>query len=260
MKKLILLLLFVFSFTTLAFANSTKEKCQTQGDDFIFAARECIQFAISEGDTDGIINIIVHGTWDKGTNTLGRYAPFAETLSMNTDITSIAIALPGYSKSTTNTLKDLTHGGASVYTKEYINFIAALVKALKEKFEAKTVHYIGHSAGASLGVNMLALHPQIVDSITAAGGRFNLEKFKKDERRGLITIDNSLDKIGNTKLLLVYGTEDKISKPEVTINFYEKAKKAGADVKLVKAEGAVHIDLDMTDESVDAITEMIAPE
>lgn len=229
-------------------------------EDFIFAGEECIQFAVSEGDTEGIINIIVHGTWDKGTNTLGRYAPFAETLSMNTDITSIAVALPGYSESTTNKLKDLTHGGASVYTKEYINFMAALTLALKEKFQAKVVNYIGHSAGASLGINMLVLHPEIVNSITTVGGRYNLDKFKENEKAGLISIDNNLNKIGNTKLLLVYGTQDKISKPEVTTNFYEKAKKAGLNVKLVKVEGAGHIDLDMTDPSVDAITEMVTAE
>jgi len=260
MKKITLVLLSVFSAVSLSLGATTKDKCESQGEDFIFAAGECIQYAVSEGDTEGIINIIVHGTWDKGTNTLGRYGPFAETLSMNTDITSIAIALPGYSKSTTNKLKDLTHGGASVYTKEYINFMAALVEALKAKFEAKTVNYIGHSAGASLGVNMLVLHPGVVDTLTAAGGRFNLEKFKENEKKGLITIDTGLDKVGETKLLLVYGTEDKISKPEITTTFYEKAKKAGVAVKLVKAKDAAHIDLDMTDESVEAITEMIAPE
>lgn len=260
MRKIILVLLSVFSAFSFSYGATTKDSCEAQGDDFIFAAGECIQFAASEGDTEGIINVVVHGTWDKGTNTLGRYAPFAETLAMNTDITSIAVALPGYSKSTTNKLKDLTHGGTGVYTKDYINFMAALVEALKVKFEAKTVNYVGHSAGATLGVNMLVLHPGVVDSVTAAGGRFNLEKFKAVEKQGLISIDTGLDKVGDTKILLVYGTADKISKPIVTTNFYDKAKSAGLDVKLVKAEGAAHIDLDMTDESVDAFTEMVSPE
>jgi len=258
MKRLTLVFLSILSITTLSFAAITKDKCEAQGEDFIFAAGECIQFAVSEGDTEGIINIIVHGTWDKGTNTLGRYAPFAETLTMNTDITSIAVALPGYSNSTTNTLQDLTHGGASVYTKEYINFMAALTIALKEKYEAKVVNYIGHSAGASLGINMLVLHPEIVNTLTAAGGRFNLDKFKENEKKGLISIDSALDKVGKTKLLLVYGTKDKISKPKVTTSFYKKAKKAGVDVEIVKVEDAGHIDLDMSDPSIDAITEMVA--
>ena len=50
------------------------------------------------GDEEGSLNIIVHGTWNEGTDTLARYAPF-EDLSMRTDITTIAVALPGYSGS-----------------------------------------------------------------------------------------------------------------------------------------------------------------
>ncbi len=260
MKKLIFTLSSILLTFNIAFADITKEQCAKMGKNFIFAGGECIQYAVSKGDTEGKINIIVHGTWKKGTNTLGRYAPFAETLSMNTDITSIAVALPGYSKSSLNQLTDLSHGGKTVYTKEYINFMASLVNALKQRFEAKEVNYIGHSAGASLGANMIVMHPNIVNSLTAAGGRYSLEKFNKNEQQGLISIGNHLDKIGDTKLLLIYGTADTISKPQVTTDFYKKAKKADIDVTLVKVEGAPHLDLDMTDPSVEAITQMASEE
>jgi pimeloyl-ACP methyl ester carboxylesterase len=154
-------------------------------------------------------------------------------------------------------LKSLSHGGATVYTKEYIDFMAALIEALKNKFEADTVNYMGHSAGASLGANMIVMHPGIVNTLSADGGRYSLDKFKENEKKGLISIGDHLDKVGDTKILLVYGTADKISPPKVTTDFYEKAKSAGLDVTLVKAQGAPHLDLDMTDASVDSFIEMI---
>jgi hypothetical protein len=58
-------------------------------------------------------------------------------------------------------------------------------------------------------------------------------------------------------MVLVYGTADDISKPQVTIDFYNLAKQRGYDVKLVEAKGAPHLDLDMTDESVAAIVEVV---
>ena len=130
MKKILLLIGTLFLSSNIAQASVNAEQCAKQGANYIFAGDECIQYAVYKGDTEGKINIIVHGTWDKGTNTIGRYGPFAETMTMNTDITSIAVALPGYSNSSTNNLKDLTHGGNSVYTKDYIDFMASLVKAL----------------------------------------------------------------------------------------------------------------------------------
>jgi pimeloyl-ACP methyl ester carboxylesterase len=253
-KILVTLCIALFTYAT---AATTQSQCQNKGDNFVFAGGECIQLKVYEGVDDGTINLIVHGTWDAGTNTLGRYGPFAETLAFNTDITTVAVALPGYSDSTTNKLKSLSHGGGAVYTKEYIDFMAQLTNALKEKFDAKTVNYMGHSAGASLGANMIVMHPGIINTLTAVGGRYSLEKFKANEKDGLISIGDHLDKVGDTKILLVYGTADKISPPKVTTDFYEKAKKAGLNVTLVKANGAAHIDLDMTDASVDSFVEMV---
>lgn len=257
MKKILLSVLFTVLSVVELQANVTQEQCSQKGDNFIFAGGECIQYVKFKGEVEDKLNIIVHGTWKSGTNTLGRYAPFAETINMNTDITTVAVALPGYSGSSTNKIKDLNHGSNSVYTKEYIEFMASLIKALKEKFNATTVNYIGHSAGASLGVNVVALNPDLLQSVTAAGGRFNLDKFKENEKVGLVTISDHLDSIKDTKLLLVYGTKDTISEPQVTKDFYKLVQNKGVDVKIVEVKGAEHIDLDMTDPSVEAITELV---
>jgi predicted esterase len=257
-KFLLTLVLSIFVASTLYATNVSSSDCVKQGDDFIFAGGECIQFYEAEGDKEKEISIIVHGTWKEGTNTLARYSPFADDLSMQTDITSIAVSLPGYSKSSSNKLKSLSHEGEEnlAATKEYIFFLADLVQSLKDKYEAATVNYIGHSAGAMMGATLLGIKPNLVNNIILAGGKYNIDE--GNTRKNLISITDVLDKVSkDTNILLVYGSKDKISKPKVTKDFYKLAKSKNLKVKILEAKDAVHLDLDMTDTSVEGIVELL---
>jgi len=245
--------------STLYGAKITQDECVKKGDNFIFAGGECIEYKAFEGDSNDTITVLVHGTWDAGTNTLGRYGPFAEILNFNTDLTIIAVALPGYSGSSTNNFDALAHEGVKnlAAKPEYIDFLAELIEGLKNKYDAKKVNYIGHSAGAMMGATLTGIKPQLVQNIVLAGGRYDIHKSEKGEN--LISMVDVLDKIDkeNTKYLFIYGTEDKISKPEVTTSFYKIVKDKGFDAKLVKVQGAPHIDLEMTNTSVEAIVEFL---
>jgi len=237
-------------------------KCTTLGDNFVFAGGECIEFRAFEGDSNEHIVVIVHGTWDEGTNTLGRYAPFAETMNLNTDLTTIAVALPGYSGSSTNNFSSLAHKGVKNLSanEDYVLFLGELVKTLKDKFKATRVTYIGHSAGARMGATLTGLKPGLIQNIALAGGKYINDADKKDSE-SLVSLDNVINNVDkDTKYLFIYGTEDKISKPEETISYFKIAKAKGLKAKLIEVKGAEHIDLDMTDTSVEAIVEMLEEE
>ncbi|MGE0050631.1 MAG: alpha/beta fold hydrolase [Arcobacter sp.] len=258
-KALILSSLLLVSNLSLNAAKITENECSKKGENFIFAGNECIQYKKFSGEEEGALNIIVHGTWKDGTDTLARYAPFAEDLAMRTDITTIAVALPGYSGSSTNKFTSLSHDGVEnlAAKKEYVEFLGSLVEALKEKYQANKLTYIGHSAGCMMGATLTGVKPDLINNIVCAGGVYNVHE--KSKEKGLISIVDVLDNVSkNTKFVLVYGTADDISKPEVTKDFYKLAKEKGFDVKLVEAVDAPHIDLDMTTESKDAIEEIVA--
>lgn len=93
----------------------------------------------------GALNIIVHGTWNEGTDTLARYAPFAKILATELDITTIAVALTGYSGSSTNKFPSLSHKGVESLgaKKEYVEFLGALVEALKTNMRLQNWHISG---------------------------------------------------------------------------------------------------------------------
>jgi pimeloyl-ACP methyl ester carboxylesterase len=258
MKKSLLISLLLGCMISLSGAKVSNTQCDTKGDGYFFAGGECIQFVEFEGEKKSFLNIIVHGTWKEGTNILARYAPFAETINMNTDITTVAIALPGYSNSSTNNFLALSHKGIKHLSanKKYIEFLGSLVLKLKNKYNANTVTYIGHSAGAMIGATLSGLKPNLINNFVLAGGIYNLDKIKN--KSNFISIDSFVNNLNKkTKYLLIYGTKDQISPAKNTIDFYKIAKNNNLDVKLIKVEDAPHLDLDMSDASVDAITDML---
>jgi len=264
MKNLVTKYIMVLSCVILStnlFASTlvTQSQCENKGDEYIFAGGECIQYYVADGEVESEINILVHGTWAAGTNTLGRYAPFADNLSMSTDITTIAVALPGYAGSSTNNFEALIHEGTKnlAAQKEYIVFLSDLVQKLKDKFEAQKVNYIGHSAGALMGSTLTGFTPGLITTMTSAGAGYDIHSQVKDSK-GLVSLIDYIDNVDkNTQFLLVYGSKDEISKPEVTKAYYDAMIKKGYKATLVEVVDAPHLDLDMRDTTVDAIINMI---
>ena len=257
MKKILLLLIVSL---TLYGKTITKEQCSSM-DDMIFIQNECINYFVEEGEAEGKLNIIVHGAWKDGTNTLARYTPFASTLSMNTDITTIAFAMPGYSKSSTNNLQGLLHdkGITRFGKKEYINFLHEVFVAFKSKYKVKEINLIAHSAGAALSATVSAKYPMLIKNIFLAGGRYDLTNHKG--QKGLISVNDYLNNVGTyTNYFIIYGTKDTTSKPKVSIDFYDKLKALNKNVKLLKVEDHAHLDLDMSDESVELISTTLEEE
>ena len=260
MLKNILIAAMLFSTSFLFSKTVTNQECSDKGEGYIYAGGECINYAMFEGDDNDRLIIIVHGTWDEGSNVLGRYAPFAENLNMSTDVSTIAVALPGYSNSSLNKLKSI---GSKEYnhqaaTKEYVKFIEKLVMALKEKYESKEITIVGHSAGAMMSGSLAGLNNSLLKNVVLVAGRYERPDYASESH--LLAID-VLDKMNkDAKFIMIYGTKDKISKPSVTKEFYSKMKTEGLDVKLVEVKDAAHIDLDMTDTSVEAISELFDEE
>ncbi|WP_228286330.1 alpha/beta hydrolase family protein [Arcobacter vandammei] len=256
MKKILLLTGFLFASSL--FANVSKSDCENRGEDFVFAKGECINFKTFEGENSGL-TIIVHGTWDEGTDIIARYSPFAEDIAMSSDVTTLAIALPGYSKSSSNHLKAI--GSKEVKNlaakKEYAEFFVELVEALKEKFDSPKTTVISHSAGCMLSATAIGLKPNLVDNLVCAGGNYDIHKKVPDDK-SLISAVDVVDNISkDTKIAIVYGTQDDISTPQMNKDFYELAKKKGLNVELIEVKDAPHMELEMTKEAKDYINKLL---
>lgn len=257
MKKIFFILL-----ALLAIINAksiSKEQCSNLKGSYIFSGGECIHFASFEGEVKDKLIVTVHGAWKEGADTLSRYKTFAENLNLESDITTVAVALPGYSGSSTNHIQALTHNKNAVHmaaTKAYVEFLATLLKDLKSKFKAKELTVVAHSAGAMATATVLGYKPKLIQNAILAGGRYDIHKI--DKTKGLISAVDFVDKISKeSKIALVYGTKDAISKPEVTKKFYQLAKSNGVNVTIVEVKDAPHLDLDMQEKSIETLLKMV---
>ncbi len=254
------LLILSILFNALAFGKPiNKKECINLKGSFIYSAGECIEYALFKGEVKNKLIVLIHGAWREGANTLSRYKPFAENINLDTDITTIAIALPGYSGSSTNHIQALTHNKNAIHmaaTKEYINFLSTLLSDIKKRFNAKELTVIAHSAGAMASATILGYRPNLIQNALLAGGRYNIHTL--DKEKSLISAVDYMDRIlKNTKIVLVYGTKDTISKPRVTKEFFNLVKKRGLNVHLIEIKGAPHINLDMQEKSVHSIEDLI---
>ncbi len=257
-KLIYIFVISLFVSTSVMADTVSKQQCEVKGNGFIFAGGECIEYKEAKGDKEGSLTILVHGTWKEGADVLSAYSTFADDLAMRTDITTVAVALPGYSGSSTNHFQALSHDKTKKLAahKDYIKFLDALVTALKEKYKAKAINYVGHSAGAIMGATLMGINPGLIQNIVLAGGRYDIHEVSKE--KDIISADDVLDKIDkNANFLLIYGTKDEVSKPEVTKDFYTLAKKHGLHVKLVEVKDAPHLGLERSDTSMEAISKML---
>lgn len=259
MKKLILISI-VALFSVLGAKTISKAECNALKGEYIFSGGECIEYAAFEGEKKGKLIVAIHGAWKEGSNTLARYKPFAENINLETDITTVAIALPGYSYSSTNRLYALTHTkNATLHTaatKKYIEFLSHLLQDLKTKFHAKSLTVVAHSAGAMMTATVLGFKPGLIQNAALAGGRYDIHKITKG-KKGLISAVDYIDNIPkDTKIAIIYGTKDTISKPKVSKEFYKLAKSKGLNVQLVKVNSP-HLNLDMQDKSMETIIKLV---
>lgn len=250
-KGLKLICLMVFFLTSLL--ASPKKECEKKGDNFIFIKDECINYKTFLGNSEGL-NIIVHGTWDEGTDVLSTYTAFAEDIALRSDVTTVVVAFPGYSESSSKKLKSIASKEQKnlAATKEYIEFFVSLVESLKKEFESKYTTVIAHSAGCMLSATSLGFKDNLFENLLCAGGVYDIHK--KTDQKGLISAIDVVDKISkDINFVIVYGTEDSVSTPKMNKDFYKIAKNKGLNVKLVEAKNASHMQLEMTGESIDAI-------
>ncbi|PHR72281.1 MAG: alpha/beta hydrolase [Arcobacter sp.] len=248
----ILILLITYSYAN----NDYKSDCDTNNDQFIFSKSECINYLYEEADNEDNLIIFIHGSWNEGTDILKKYAPLMEDLVLNTDVSTIIIALPGYSKSSTNVFEAIGKKGFSslIYKKEYLDLIKDVVLRLKKKYKKKKLTLIAHSAGASLGTTLYGYDNTLIQNMISIAGSYNTDVLNTN----LLSADKTYKNINKkSKLILIYGDKDKISPPKKSKDFYTLVKKEQVNVKLIEVKNAAHLNLELREEVMDEILELL---
>ena len=130
------------------------------------------------------------------------------------------------------------------YTPEVIDDLAAAITELKTRWGNPSVIVVGHSGGASITADIMALHAGLVQAGVLVGCPCDLAPFRKHMAAmqksflWLLPVKSvsPLDAIGlvprDTRIIAISGENDPIALPEYSRAYIARAKAQGNDAKL----------------------------
>ena len=169
------------------------------------------------------------------------------------DVVAAGILRPGY----TDKDGDQSDGRMGTrtgdnHTREVTEAVVAVVNTLKKDFNARAVILMGHSGGATISANILALYSDTADAalLVACGCDMAAARARYYDRTGnpaWSTPTASLDPMTSAhavpvgkKVRLVVGENDDITSPEDIRRYADVLAANGVDVEIVVAPGQGH--------------------
>lgn len=249
-------------------ANYKKEcnKLQQTGN-FVFGRGECLNYYVVNGTKKDEINILIHGSWERGSDPLeDKYNYLADEFATKTSITSIALAMPGYSESTNNRYQDMSWRENKTVIpaeEEFIKIVSQAIQNLKNKYNAKKVNIYGHSSGAMIGGILSGYTPGLIDKYILLGGAYDIYhtyRFNNwgTKNSGLISSVDFVSEVDkNAKYLVIAGENDKKADPSFAENYVKLLKEEGIKAKVLVIKGVGHSGLEVNDEVLEASFEFL---
>ena len=212
--------------------------------------------------------IVLHG--DAPRTNPGYQYEFASQASQRDDVIAAAILRPGYTDSlgdTSSGVRGMTTGDN--YTPDRLAMIAAAIRTLKAEYRPRQVILLGHSGGAALSADLLALYPDLAGKALLASCPCDLEPWRQHMKTVAPTPlwDRPVESVSPLsvaakvpvadKVVMMVGTQDVVAPPDLTRAYAAALKHNGVDVQLIELPGRDHEIL--LDPAVqDALTALIA--
>ncbi|ESP90934.1 alpha/beta hydrolase family protein [Pseudoalteromonas luteoviolacea] len=166
------------------------------------------------------------------------------------NVISIGMLRPGY----TDDFNKKSDGerGETVgdnYDDQRVSQVGKSIRALKKHYSAKKVVVIGHSGGAAITAKLSGDFPDLVNHAVVISCPCNINAWRKDMLKrnkyelfsGDLNISSPVElakKVSiNTKVDLIVGKDDDITKPYLTKEYYEALQKHGKNVSLHVIKG-----------------------
>ena len=232
------------------------KKIQNDNEDshFIFAQGECLEYYEAKGSKKDEITVLIHGSWPRGSDPLERrYAQIADDMSRETSITTLALAMPGYSYSTSNRYKDMSWRENKTVIpaeEEFVKIVASFIQKLKTKYHAKKVNIFGKSSGAMLGGIISGYQPGLIDKYILMGGAYDVYFTYRHNNWGtknpglLSSVDFVSDVKKDAQFLIIAGENDRKAPPLFATQYKKRLNNEEINAEVLVIQGAKHSSLE----------------
>lgn len=184
----------------------------------------------------------------------GQYGLASIIAHTNKNTIGIGILRPGYSDPDSNT-SDGMRGMAigDNYTEDRIKAIAEVIQKLKKVYKPKNTILIGHSGGAAIAADIIALYPGLVNSAVLIGCPCYVSEWRTYRLHcpnsspqwstavTSISPDQVADKINDTtKVVIISGDKDVMVPQLYSLNYYNYLQSKNKSVRFVNVMGEGH--------------------
>jgi predicted esterase len=195
--------------------------------------------------------IVLHG--DAPRTKPGYQYTFAMRAASQGDIVAAAILRPGYtdpSGETSDGVRGLTTGDN--YTADRIAMIVTAIHDLQTEYQPRATVLVGHSGGAAISADILALQPPLAQAALLVSCPCDLAPWREhmkeiaptpawDEPVESLSPLALADRVPSTvRLRMMVGAQDNVAPPELTRRYADRLKARGVDVAVTELAGKDH--------------------
>jgi len=251
----------------LASLGANAEPCVNANDETrITGTSQCLLLRHYGPDNAENLLVWLHGDVSSG-GPANYHFPIAEkatgTLAAH-NVHSVALVRPGYPDGSgdSSSVDPLHAGRSDHYTRENVAEVAAAVRRLKERYQAKRVTVIGHSGGAATAAILVGLEPDLVDSAVLVACPCDLVAWRASRKgKEWNRSENPIgwtDKVAPaTRVIALTGSRDDNTGPDLAKRYVDALRARNINARFVEIAGATHNDAFRAGEVTAAIAELL---
>jgi pimeloyl-ACP methyl ester carboxylesterase len=219
-----------------------------------------------------ILVVVLHG--DAPFNKPKYQYVFAERAASRGDIVAAAILRPGYSDpsgDTSDGVRGLTTGDN--YTTDRVAMIVAGISDLQHDYHPKATVLVGHSGGAAIAADILALHPKVPTAALLLSCPCDVAPWRqhmKELQRAPIW-DQPVESLSpvdladlvptSIRIRMMVGADDSVAPPQFTQVYAQRLAAHHIDVQVIEIPGEGHeiLLLPVVQEALEKLVKELAP-
>ncbi len=150
---------------------------------------------------------------------------------------AVVLIRPGYFDRQSRTSEGSDCGRRDCYTRDVVETVADAIAQVKQRFEAKTVIGLGHSGGAAILANAIALRPGLIDGAVLASCPCDIRRWRPQWQSSLSPIDLVGGVRLATRLIAITGRDDEAAGPQLAEAYVEALRSAGKNAVFLPTAG-----------------------
>lgn len=203
------------------------------------------------GDGRDVLIVTIHGDLSIGLPANYHYDFALAAAMLVPDSAGVGLLRPGYHDGQGRHSPGSARGRKDNYTRDAVDMIADTIRKLRDEGGYRHVVAVGHSGGAAILANAMALHPGVVDSAVLVSCPCDIPRWRdhvlnaRQSRREPIPLDwtRSLSPHRHVKglapgarVVAITSRSDKLTPPSLAEGYVEALKREGVRARFVETD------------------------